>query len=237
MPDDNHTVPQKTWTLKGVLEVLESVSKILAAVAIPFAIAIGGWWIQSFQNTQSVSKDYVNMALSLLQKKPENDQERELRDWAVDLLDNNAPTKLPPKTKRDLKSGELNFGDLFSGAIKSTPPTFGFAVSPDSKNLAVGDYGESIRIFDLGTGKLVLVSTHQDRKIPVIDLPPTPSARTTTTPKSKNPFIADGMEAAAAAAAAAIAAKIAEGEFEFVSALARIHPTGKSSFSVRPKEE
>jgi hypothetical protein len=80
MPDDNHTVPQKTWTLKGVLEVLESVSKILAAVAIPFAIAVGSWWIQSSQNTQSVSKDYVNMALSLLQKKPENDQERELRD-------------------------------------------------------------------------------------------------------------------------------------------------------------
>jgi len=139
MPDDNHTVPQKTWTLKGVLEVLESVSKILAAVAIPFAIAVGSWWIQSSQNTQSVSKDYVNMALSLLQKKPENDQERELRDWAVDLLDNNAPTKLPPKTKTDLKSGELNFGDLFSGAIKSTPPTFGFAVSPDSKDLAIGD--------------------------------------------------------------------------------------------------
>jgi WD40 repeat protein len=205
-------VPQKTWTLKGVLDVLESVSKILAAVAIPFAIAVGSWWIQSSQNTQSVSKDYVNMALSLPQKKPENDQERELRDWAVDLLDNNAPTKLPPKTKTDLKSGELNFGDLFRGGIKSTPPTFGFAVSPDSKNLAVGGYGESIRIFDLATGKLVLASAPQYKKIPLIALPSTPSARTTVTPKS---IVVDGM------VEAAIENMVAMGfELEFVSALA-----------------
>ncbi len=28
MPEDNHTVPQKTWTLKAVLEVLESEGKV-----------------------------------------------------------------------------------------------------------------------------------------------------------------------------------------------------------------
>jgi WD40 repeat protein len=80
-------------------------------------------------------------------------------------------------------------------------------------------YGESIRIFDLATGKLVLMSTPQARKFPVIPLIvglSTPSARTTTTPKSKYPIVIDGMEAAAAA----IADKIAKGEFEFVSALA-----------------
>ena len=52
--------------------------------------------------------------------------------------------------------------------------------------------------------------------IPLIVGLSTPSARTTTTPKSKYPIVIDGMEAAAAA----IADKIAKGEFEFVSALA-----------------
>jgi WD40 repeat protein len=75
----------------------------------------------------------------------------------VDLLDDNAARKLPPKTKTDLKSGVLNFGNLFGGAA-TTPPTFGFAVSPDSKYLAVGGYGEIVRIYDAATGKLVSTS-------------------------------------------------------------------------------
>jgi WD40 repeat protein len=158
MPEETNRAGRKTDALKSWLENIESVSKIAAAIAMPIVIAVGGWWIQSSLSTQAVSKDYVNIALSLLQKKPETDQERELRDWAVDLLNDNAPTKLPAKTKADLKSGRLNFGFV------ETVLTYGFALSPDSKNIAIGGNGETIRIYDLATGKLVSTTVPQLRR-------------------------------------------------------------------------
>jgi hypothetical protein len=173
MPEDANTAPRKISALKGVLEILESVSKIVAAVAIPVVLLFGTWFIQTSQTKQSVSKDYVSMALNLLQQKPENDQERELRDWAVDLLNDNAPTKLPAKIKADLKSGMLNFSSLFTPGVKKSH-RFGFAVSPDSKYVAIGGYNESIRLFDLATGKLVSESTP-------------PGSKTLFTPGLKSP--------------------------------------------------
>ena len=170
MPEENSD-GRKTGDPKSRLENIESLSKIASAIAIPIVIAVGGWWIQGSLSTQAVSKDYVNMALSLLQKKPETDQERELRDWAVDLLNDNAPTKLPPKTKEDLKSGRLNFGSI------ETVLTYGFALSPDSKNIAIGGDGETIRIYDLATGTLVSTTT-----VPQ-------AAQTSTVPNSKYPGI------------------------------------------------
>ena len=86
-----------TRASKDRLEIIESIARIASFVAVPLVLAIVGWVIQGSLSRQAVGKDYVNMALSLLQKKPETDQERELRDWAVDLLNDNAPTKLPAK--------------------------------------------------------------------------------------------------------------------------------------------
>jgi WD40 repeat protein len=163
MPEETNRARRESGALKSWLENIESISKIAAAIAIPIVIAVGGWWIQSSLSTQAVSKDYVNMALSLLQKKPETDQERELRDWAVDLLNDNAPTKLPAKTKADLKSGRLNFGFVETVLIH------GFALSPDSKNIAIGGDGETIRIYDLATGTLVSTTAHQAAPTSTID--------------------------------------------------------------------
>src|ERR1700722_15842023 len=205
MPGETNEKSSKTS--KGRLETTESIFRIASYVLVPVVIAIGTWAIQNSVSKQAVSKDYVNMALSLLQKKPENDQERELRDWAVDLFIENSPTKLPESTKTHLKSGVLNFGNLFSGASTST--TFGFAVSPDSRNIAIGGYGESINIYDLATGKLV------DAEVPVIVAPSISSVRTTTPPKSRKTFLDEAFDEGKDAATAFIAFGN-----EFVSALA-----------------
>jgi len=207
MPEDANTTPRK----KDVLEILESVSKIVAAVAIPVVLLFGTWLVQDSQTKQSVSKDYVNMALNLLLKKPENDQERELRDWAVDLLNDNAPTKLPAKIKADLKSGTLNFSKLVGFGLK-TPHRFGFAVSPDSKYLAIGGYNESIRLFDLATGKLISESTPKGGKNPVINLPSSPSVPALLTSKAITILGED--------TAAEILDQMFSGGIEFVSELA-----------------
>ncbi len=69
MPEETNRAGRKADALKSWLENIESVSKITAAIAIPIVIAIGGWWIQSSLSTQAVSKDYVNMALSLIRSR------------------------------------------------------------------------------------------------------------------------------------------------------------------------
>ena len=75
----------------------ESISKVLSAIAIPIVIAFGGWWIQNSITKQSISKDYVTLAIGILEKsKSEIDQS--LRDWAVDLLAEYAPSKFPAET-------------------------------------------------------------------------------------------------------------------------------------------
>jgi hypothetical protein len=63
---------------------------------IPAVIAIGGWYIQNTATHQSISKDYVTLAISILEK-PKSKEDSGLRDWAVDLLSDNAPTKLPAR--------------------------------------------------------------------------------------------------------------------------------------------
>jgi hypothetical protein len=73
---------------KDVWEVLESASKIIAALGIPVVLGVGGWYIQKSVSNQTVSKDYVTLATSILQAKQEagNDSAKGLRKWAVALL-------------------------------------------------------------------------------------------------------------------------------------------------------
>ena len=58
----------------------ESFSKVLSAIAIPIVIAVGGWWIQNSITKQSISKDYVALAIGVLEK-PKTDVDQSLRDW------------------------------------------------------------------------------------------------------------------------------------------------------------
>jgi WD40 repeat protein len=133
------------------LAAAESISRIAAAVAIPIVIAIGGWWIQNSITGQSISKDYVLLAISVLEK-PKDEIDQGIRDWAVDLIDATSPTKFSQETIARLKTGSINLGSL--SAILSSKSS-GVAISPDGKSLAVTARGDmAIRIFNLQTGQL-----------------------------------------------------------------------------------
>lgn len=149
---------------KSFLDMLESWSKIIAAIAIPVVIAIGGWIIQDSVSKQSTSKDYVNLALSLLQKKPQTEEERRLTSWAVDLMNHSSPVKFDEDTTKLLKSGEIDLGSTLTAVIRAAGSGGGgFAISPDSKLLAIGGQDKLIRIFDLATGKpLSSIAGHMD---------------------------------------------------------------------------
>jgi hypothetical protein len=99
-------------TPKDIWDKLDVLSRVTSAIAIPAVIAIGGWYIQSATTRQSISKDYVTLAISILEK-PKSKEDSGLRVWAVDLLNDNAPTKLPADTLAQLRSGSLT---LPSGA-------------------------------------------------------------------------------------------------------------------------
>src|ERR1700722_14352819 len=131
---------------------LESSTKIISAIAIPVVIAIGGWWIQNSITRQSISKDYVTLTIGVLEK-PKADIDQSLREWAVDLLAEYAPTKFPTGTITRLKSGSINLGTLSS--ILSSKTGNRIAIAPDGRTIAVGGRDVVIRIIELTTGRVL----------------------------------------------------------------------------------
>lgn len=87
------------------LDAAERVSRIVSIAAIPFVLAVGGWVIQRQLQSQTVSRDYVQLAVTILENPDKSKVPPELREWAVDLLDDNSPTKLNAKAKESLRSG------------------------------------------------------------------------------------------------------------------------------------
>jgi len=103
--------PQPAAAKKDVWGILESLSKIIAALGIPVVLGAGGWVIQSTISQQTVSKDYVTIALGILQKDESKDGSQSntgLRRWAVALLNSTSPVRLDPTTEQQLISGKLN---------------------------------------------------------------------------------------------------------------------------------
>ena len=96
---------------KSILETFERISKIFSIIAIPLIVAIYGNVIKQKLSNQSLEKDYVNLAVEILTKnKDEVDQP--IREWAVDLLNDNAPTKMSEQAITTLKSGESKLPNL-----------------------------------------------------------------------------------------------------------------------------
>jgi hypothetical protein len=98
---------------------LETISRILSIAAIPIVVALGGWLVQRQLQKQSVSKDYVQLAVSILREPDSSKVSGELRGWAVDLLNAYSAVKLSGAVSKVLKAGEAVL-----------PPLEGFAASP-----------------------------------------------------------------------------------------------------------
>jgi hypothetical protein len=89
------------------LDTAESVSRTFAIVAVPIVIAVGGWLIQRRLQKQTISRDYVQLAVTILENPDKDKVPDELREWAVDLLNENSPVKLSAEAKKLLKSGKI----------------------------------------------------------------------------------------------------------------------------------
>jgi tetratricopeptide (TPR) repeat protein len=123
---------------KDLLDRIETLSKIAAAIAIPVVLAIGTWVIQASQTSQSVGKDYVSLAIQILQNKDKSPELIGLRGWAVALLDKESPIPLPQDVADGLISGKQTLA-----SSSSVPPAYDAASKyweQNNKDLAIEEF-------------------------------------------------------------------------------------------------
>jgi hypothetical protein len=118
----------------GLGDKIEQIAKVTSLIAVPVVLGIVGWFIQERLASRNVSQEYVKTALSLLTASDQSKVEGPLREWAVDLLNENSPTKFSPRVTEQLKSGELRFSMTDVRAILGSGEG-ALALSPDGKRL------------------------------------------------------------------------------------------------------
>lgn len=83
------------------LEFWKQIAQIVSALAIPVVLALIGFFVQRSLADAGLKKDYVQMALNVLNSQPTKENEQ-LREWAISVLDKNSPVPIPLKLKSQL---------------------------------------------------------------------------------------------------------------------------------------
>lgn len=96
--------PRPSGSSVNKLERWKSIASIASAIAIPFVLAIVGYFIQKQLADEGLKKDYVSIAAGIL-KENSAGQEPDLRKWAVEVLEKNSPIPFTPNAKRSLEQG------------------------------------------------------------------------------------------------------------------------------------
>lgn len=110
-------------------ETVERVSKTLSILAVPVVLAIGGWVIQQRLQDKTVSRDYVQLAVSILKEPKGANADPQIRAWAVQLLNDNSPTKFNAQVFEQLKSGTAQLPQSFN-VTQVAPPVTSTAGKP-----------------------------------------------------------------------------------------------------------
>jgi len=141
----------------------EKIAKTLSLVAIPIILAVLGYVFQQGLKEKYVSKDYVELAITILTKTDQSKVDPSIRSWAVDLLNQNSPTKFSEEVSRRLKAGDVSLTETLQAIVAGS--SGGMAVSPDGKGIAVGGEDGSIRVWDGRTGALRAVLRGHEARV------------------------------------------------------------------------
>jgi hypothetical protein len=172
------------------LDTAEKLSRVFSLAAVPLVLGIGGWLIQRQLQDRSIRRDYVQLALTLLQNPDMAKVPPAIREWAVDLLNENAPTKLNPQAIQSLKSGSVTLPAFsFSGLTPELTQTIesyledfkkylvnlGFTVPPETISVKVspGTIVESggsqgIALWDPSTHSISVASAFASDRVSVL---------------------------------------------------------------------
>ena len=101
---------------KEFLDYAQPISVILSTVAVPLLVAYFGNSISTANKRSENKVKYVELAVSVLRSDP-TPESRALREWAVGLLDNQAPVKLSESAQKQLLEHAIPISGILSGNI------------------------------------------------------------------------------------------------------------------------
>jgi hypothetical protein len=81
--------------------------QVVSAMSIPIVIGFGSYWIQKSIAKESVAKDYVGIATTILEK-PKQEGADDLREWARKLLVRYSPEPFSPQAQEQLQNRGLS---------------------------------------------------------------------------------------------------------------------------------
>jgi hypothetical protein len=82
------------WISDVALKRGVSWAQILSLIAVPIVLAVVGYFVQSSLAEQNVKKDYVQVAIGILQAPHKPDEE--IKQWAVKVLEKHSPVPFGP---------------------------------------------------------------------------------------------------------------------------------------------
>jgi WD40 repeat protein len=150
---------------------LERLARLLSLIAIPIVLAIVGWFVQNSLSSRNVSQEYVKLALSIL-KEPKDKIEPSLRDWAVDLLNQNSPTRFSAQVVQALKEGQATLPAQLGAILGATRGGASLAISPDGRRIATGQTDGTARLWDAASGESIAIFKGHDGPVTSVAFSP-----------------------------------------------------------------
>ena len=124
-----------------MLAKIESLSKIIAALFIPIAIAYMGNAITDAKNQRDSQTKLVEVAIEILNKDPtgkNKDEEKALREWAVKVVDLYSGVPLPKEVKTAIVDNKVKLPNTNAANIEESS-TWGIIFGGD-KSLKEAQY-------------------------------------------------------------------------------------------------
>lgn len=88
---------------------IQEVGKLLATIAVPVAIALVGYWVQTSLQRAEISAKMVELAIGILQEEPASDEGSDdaLRNYGIDLLDHYSAVPVTSALRTELQRSSL----------------------------------------------------------------------------------------------------------------------------------
>ncbi|MDP1859559.1 MAG: hypothetical protein Q8K82_12865 [Gemmatimonadaceae bacterium] len=157
---------------------------VVAQFLIPISVVLVGFIVNSALKQQEIRAEYVKLAVAALQSPDQTGPAREVKKWALSVLDRMSPVPMPPELEADALGIQIERGGYVSGGgfgvgsgwgfveVRSIPSLELFvyadgrlrATTPTTLNLPIGPHTIELRTADggsVGTSELQLKERSQ----------------------------------------------------------------------------